>query len=109
MGKYSDITGCAFLPEELFSYQEGSVVSRTLIEQNGGTITVFAFDSGQALSEHTAPYEAFVHIIDGKAEITIDGQPNEVSRGSFLIMPANVPHSVRANERFKMILTMVRG
>ena len=109
MGKYSDIRGCAFLAEELVSYQEGSVVSRTLIEQNGVTITVFAFDSGQALREHTAPYEAFVHIIDGKAEITIDGQPNEVSRGSFLIMPANVPHSVRANERFKMILTMVRG
>jgi len=109
MEKYSDIRGCQFLPEELVSYQEGSVVSRTLIEQNGGTITLFAFDSGQALSEHMAPYEAFVQIIDGEAEIIIDGQPNAVSRGSFLIMPANVPHSVRANERFKMILTMVRG
>lgn len=102
IGKVLDLNGLA-------SYQDGSVVSRTLLDRKIGTITLFAFDSGQGLSEHTAPYDAFVQVFDGAAEITIDGIVHKVSSGEILIMPANVPHSLKAVERFKMMLVMIRA
>jgi len=94
---------------ELTSYQDGSVVSRTLLDRKIGTITLFSFDAGQGLSEHTAPYDAFVQVFDGTAEITIDGVVHTVSAGEVLIMPANLPHSLKAVERFKMMLVMIRA
>jgi quercetin dioxygenase-like cupin family protein len=95
--------------KELVAYQNGSVVSRTLIDRKIGTITLFAFDEGQGLSEHTAPYDAFVQVVDGTAEVTIDGTPQLVNAGKFIIMPANIPHSLKAVERFKMMLVMIRA
>jgi len=92
----------------LADYQEGSIVSRTIIDKRTGTVTLFAFDTGQGLSEHTAPFDALVYIIDGEAEITIAGRPVKVSEGEMLIMPAHQPHSLKAVKRFKMLLTMVR-
>lgn len=94
--------------KDLVSYQTGSVVSRTLIDKSVGTVTVFAFDHGQGLSEHTAPFDAFVQIIDGTADITIDGYLHTVKEGEMIIMPANRPHSLKANPQFKMLLTMIR-
>lgn len=94
---------------EMVAYQEGAVVSRTLIKKTAGTVTLFAFDEGQALSEHTTPYDALVQIVDGRAEVTIAGTPHALSTGDMLIMPGNVPHGVRAPERFKMVLTMIRS
>jgi len=93
----------------LVDYQPGSVVSRTVIDKNIGTVTVFAFDEGQGLSEHTAPYDALVYVIDGKAEVTIAGRPFQVGQGQLIIMPADQPHALRAAERFKMMLVMIRG
>jgi quercetin dioxygenase-like cupin family protein len=93
----------------LVSYQSGSVVSRTLIDRKIGTITLFTFDAGQGLSEHTAPYDAFVQIFDGVAEVTIDGKAQVVASGEFIIMPANIPHSLKAVEKFKMMLVMIRA
>ncbi len=90
-------------------YQEGSVVSRTIIDRKTGTITFFAFDKGQGLSEHTAPFDALVYILDGEAEITIAGTPFLAREGEMVIMPANHPHALRAVERFKMILVMIRS
>ena len=94
--------------KDLVSYQTGSVVSRTLIDKSVGTVTVFAFDHGQGLSEHTAPFDAFVQIIEGTADITIDGSLHTVKEGDMIIMPANRPHSLKANPQFKMLLTMIR-
>ncbi len=94
---------------ELLSYQEDSVVSRTLIDAKAGTVTLFAFDRGQGLSEHTAPYDAMVFVLDGEARITIAGEPSDLTSGDMIIMPANEPHSVHGTERFKMLLIMVRG
>ncbi len=99
-------------PESLFnlvSYKEGSVVSRALIKEEAGTVTLFAFDQGQGLSEHTAPFDAFVQILEGTAEITIAGKKHRISGGQFITMPANQPHSLKAVERFKMVLIMVRN
>jgi quercetin dioxygenase-like cupin family protein len=94
---------------DLIAYQEGSVVSRTLIKKDTGTVTVFAFDKDQGLSEHTAPFDAMVSILDGKAEIKISGVPILVGEGEMLIMPANEPHALKAVEPFKMMLTMIRS
>ena len=94
---------------DLVSYQDGSVVSRTLIKKKTGTVTLFAFDQGEALSEHTAPFDAMVYILDGKAEIIISGNSNILEKGNMIIMPANEPHALKAVERFKMVLTMVRS
>ena len=94
--------------KDLVSYQTGSVVSRTLIDKSVGTVTVFAFDHGQGLSEHTAPFDAFVQIIEGTADITIEGYLHTVKEGEMIIMPANRPHSLKANPQFKMLLTMIR-
>lgn len=89
-------------------YQEGAVVSRTLLQDETGTLTVFSFDEGQALSEHTVPFNAFIHVLDGEAEITIGGQPVVVGTGEIVLMPGGVPHKVRAVKRFKMLLIMFK-
>ncbi len=94
---------------EMAAYQEGSIVSRQITKAEAGNVTLFAFDSGQELSEHTAPFDALVHILDGQAEIRIAGQPFVLSAGEAIIMPANQPHAVRASGRFKMLLTMIRS
>jgi quercetin dioxygenase-like cupin family protein len=94
---------------DLLDYQERAVVSRTLIEKETGTVTLFAFDRGQGLSEHTAPFDAMVCILDGKAEITISGNPNILEQGDMIIMPANEPHALKAVEKFKMMLIMIRS
>ncbi|MHC4325511.1 MAG: cupin domain-containing protein [Planctomycetota bacterium] len=94
---------------ELIEYANDSIVSKTLLDKSAGTITLFAFDQGQKLSEHTAPYDAVVQVLDGKARITIAGKQQEVSQGRIIIMPANIPHAVNAGERFKMLLTMIRA
>lgn len=90
-------------------YSTDSVVSKTLTDKKTGTITLFAFDEGQGLSEHTAPFDAVVQILDGKAEITIDGNPVRVPAGKMIIMPADIPHSLKAIKKFKMLLTMIRS
>ncbi len=94
---------------DLVNYQDRSIVSRTLIEKETGTVTLFAFSKGQALSEHTAPFDALVYILDGKAEITISGNPGILESGQMIIMPANKPHALKATENFKMLLTMIRS
>jgi quercetin dioxygenase-like cupin family protein len=93
----------------LLAYQEGAVVSRTLIDKKVGTISVFAFAEGEGLSEHTAPFDAFVQITDGTAEINIAGVVHIVEAGQIIIMPANQPHSLRALKQFKMLLVMIRA
>jgi quercetin dioxygenase-like cupin family protein len=95
--------------EALVDYADGSVVSRTLIQRPVGTVTLFSFDAGQGLSEHTAPFDALVQILDGKAEITIGGNLVPAEAGQAVLMPAGVPHSLHAAERFKMLLVMIRG
>ena len=95
--------------EELVSYQQGSIVSRTLVDKKTGTVTLFAFDKGQGLSEHTAPFDALVQILDGQAEITISGKPYQVKKGEIIIMPAGKPHALKAIEKFKMALVMIRS
>ena len=102
IGRALDLTG-------LVGYQEGAVVSRTLIDKQVGTLTLFAFAAGQGLSEHTAPYDAFVQVLDGVAEISIAGSGHRLESGQAIIMPANVPHAVRAEEQFKMLLVMIRA
>ena len=94
---------------DLVDYQEQSVVSKTLLEKETGTVTVFAFGEGQGLSEHTAPFDAMVCILDGKAEISISGNPNILEQGDMIIMPANEPHALKAVERFKMMLIMIKS
>ena len=93
---------------ELASYQEGSVVSRQITKEEAGNITLFAFDEAQELSEHTAPFDALVHVLDGEAEVRISGTPYNLKAGDAIIMPANEPHALRALTRFKMLLTMIR-
>ena len=90
------------------SYADGSVVSKTLLDKKAGTLSLFSFDTGQGLSEHTAPYDATVQILDGEAEITIDGKAITAKAGELIIMPANVPHSLQAKKQFKMLLIMIR-
>ena len=94
---------------DLVSYQEGTVVSRIILKRETGNVTLFAFDAGQELSEHTTPYDALAHVVDGEAAITIAGRPYRVCAGDMLIMPAHQPHSVKAVSRFKMLLTMIRS
>ncbi len=94
---------------DLADYQEGSVVSRTLVKQEKGTVTLFAFDQGQGLSEHTAPFDALVQVLEGEAEVTIAGQPHRLQAGELIIMPADKPHALKAPRRFKMLLTMIRA
>ena len=94
---------------ELVAYHKGSVVSRTLIDKKAGTVTLFSFDEGQGLSEHTAPFDALACILDGEAEISISGEPLHLREGETTIMPANRPHALKAIKRFKMLLVMVRS
>lgn len=103
-----DLIGINLEVANLSAYQIGSVVSRTIINKKTGTVTFFAFDAGQGLSEHTAPYDAMVQIIDGEAEITIAGELHQMKAGEMIIMPANKPHALKATKQFKMLLTMVR-
>ena len=98
-----------FRAEDLIEYQEGAVVSKEIIRKSTGTVTIFAFEKGEELSEHNAPFDAIVQIIDGKAEISISGNKNILEKGDIIIMPANEPHALRALERFKMILMMIRS
>jgi len=93
---------------DLIEYQEAAVVSRTLVDKKAGTVTLFAFDRNQGLSEHTAPYDALVQIVEGEAEVTISGKAHLVKEGEVIIIPANEPHSLKAVNRFKIVLTMVR-
>ena len=93
---------------DLVAYQAGAVVSREIVKKKTGSVTAFAFDQGQGLSEHTAPFDALVHVVDGTVEITIGGEPHTVRSGEMMLMPANVPHALHAIERFKMLLTMIR-
>jgi quercetin dioxygenase-like cupin family protein len=93
----------------LIDYADDSIVSKTIIDKPVGTITLFAFDKGQKLSEHTAPYDAVVQIIDGSADITIGGKLTTVCAGQIIVMPANIPHAVVAKEKFKMMLIMIRA
>ncbi len=101
LGKSQDLAS-------LVDYASDSVVSKTILDKPAGTITLFAFDKGQKLSEHTAPYDAVVQVVDGVGQITIAGESANVLAGSLIIMPANVPHAVDAVEKFKMLLTMIR-
>ena len=103
------LIGRALTLGDLVQYQPGAVVSRTLIDKKIGTLTLFAFDDGQGLSEHTAPFDACVQIVDGAADITIAGEVQRVSAGQMIIMPANVPHALRAAGKFKMLLVMIRA
>ncbi len=98
----------AFNLANLVAYQEGSVVSRQLVKRDKGNVTLFAFDAGQGLTEHTSPFDALVQILDGEAEIAISGKPYRVRAGEIILMPAGEPHGLRAPTRFKMLLTMIR-
>jgi quercetin dioxygenase-like cupin family protein len=94
---------------ELIDYQADAVVSREVRKAKTGTVTLFAFDEGQGLSEHTAPFDALIHVLDGEAEITISGKTHRVHAGEIIIMPANKPHALKAVRRFKMMLVMIRS
>ena len=95
--------------KKALKYQSGSIVSKEIIRNSKGTVTLFAFDKGQGLSEHTAPFDALVHVMDGTADMTIAGKKFKVSAGQMILMPANKPHSLKASKRFKMMLVMIKG
>lgn len=101
--------GKAFNLLELVEYGTGAIVSRTITENDAGTMTLFAFDEGQKLSEHSTPFDAAVHVLDGEVELTIGGSPVRAREGDLVIMPADMPHSVTAVRQFKMLLTMLRA
>ena len=106
----SEIAGAQALPLlGLANYQDGSVVSRVVLKREKGNVTIFAFDEGQGLSEHTSPFDALVQAIEGEAEITVSGQPIALRAGEVVLLPAEQPHAVKAITRFKMLLTMVRS
>jgi quercetin dioxygenase-like cupin family protein len=94
---------------EFVSYQDGAVVSREIVRQPAGSVTLFAFDEGQGLSEHTAPFDALVQVVEGEVEIMISGKPHHVAGGELILMPAHQPHALKAFTRFKMMLTMIRS
>ena len=98
-----------FLPAESITYADGSVVSKTIIKKSTGNITLFAFDKNEGLAEHSSPHEALVQLLDGKAEITIGGTVYHLQTGQCIILPANIPHSLKAIEKFKMMLTMIKS
>lgn len=102
-------TSKTFLPVESVEYAGGSVVSKTIVKKPSGNITLFAFDKGEGLAEHSSPYEALVQLLDGKAEIIIGGTSYNLETGQSIILPANITHSLKANEQFKMMLTMIKG
>lgn len=102
-------TGTVFNLSQQIEYSEGGIISKQILKNQAGNVTLFSFDKAQGLSEHAAPFDALVQIIDGKAEITIGGIPHLLETGQIIIMPANIPHAVLATERFKMVLTMIKG
>jgi quercetin dioxygenase-like cupin family protein len=108
MKKNGDIKGVSIGLAASIDYAANSVVSKTLLDKETGTLTLFSFDAGQGLSEHTSPYDATVLIVEGEAKLTIGGKPVKVQEGHMAIMPAKVPHAVRAEKRFKMLLIMIR-
>jgi quercetin dioxygenase-like cupin family protein len=93
----------------MIDYQNGSIVSREIMDKKAGTVTLFAFDKGQGLSEHTAPFDAMLHVLDGEAEVTIAGKSFHLLAGEMVIIPASIPHSLKSEKRFKTILTMIRS
>lgn len=95
-------------PSDLLNYQQGAVVSKVLLKKKSGNITLFAFSKGEGLSEHTAPFDAFVHVIDGEAEVTVSGKPHMLNAGEAIIMPANEPHALKAVSDFRMLLVMLK-
>jgi len=103
-----DIRGKAMQLDPMIDYQPGAVVSRTIIKKDTGTVTLFAFDEGEGLSEHTAPFDALVYIVDGEAEINIAGAAHNVKTGEMIVMPADKPHSLKAVKKFKMLLVMIK-
>jgi len=98
-----------FIPAESIEYAGQSVVSKTIVKKPTGNITLFAFDKGEGLSEHSSPHDALVQLLDGKAEIIIGGQPHNLQTGQCIILPASIPHALKATERFKMMLTMIKS
>ncbi len=110
-GKHSTdkLLAQALKAADLVDYQEGSVVSRTIMDKGTGTVTLFAFGEGQGLSEHTAPFDALVYVLDGEAEVTISGKTIRLSKDEMVIMPANEPHALKAIRKFKMMLVMIRS
>ena len=107
--KVDDLSAQPVELKDLVEYQTGTVVSREIISKPTGTVTLFAFDQGQGLSEHTAPFDALVYIIDGQAEITISGMNHDLAAGAMIIMPAHEPHALKAHTRFKMLLVMIKS
>lgn len=107
--KSERLSGKALKPATLVEYQAGSIVSREIISRKTGTVTLFAFDEGQGLSEHTAPFDALVIVVDGEAEIAISGRSHRLSAGEMIIMPAHEPHALKARKKFKMVLVMIRS
>ena len=107
--KSIELKGKAARLKEMVEYQKGSVVSRTVIDKNSGTVTLFAFDEGEGLSEHTAPYDAMVIDLEGNVEVRISGASNRLEEGDVIIMPANKPHALKALTRFKMMLVMIKA
>lgn len=101
--------GEVFKAAELLQYQEQGIVSRILVRAEKGSVTLMAFDKGQELSEHSAPFDALVHLLEGEAQVIIGGKENRLQGGDVVVMPANIPHAVKAPERFKMLLTMIRA
>ncbi len=108
-GENKELIGRVLKFIDLVDYQEGAVVSRTIVDKKTGTVTLFAFDEGQGLSEHTAPFDALVYLLDGEAEIVISGKAFRVKAGEMIIMPANEPHALKAVKKFKMVLVMIRS
>ncbi|MFW5956641.1 MAG: cupin domain-containing protein [Halorhabdus sp.] len=104
----TDLAGSVFELEDLLDYQDGAIVSRTLVDRDAATVTMFACDASQTISEHTAPHEALLEVLDGTARVTIDGTDAELDAGESIVFPAETPHAVAAPERFKMLLTMIR-
>jgi len=106
--RLADLAGSTLELDDLIDYQDGAIVSRTLVDREAATLTVFACDEGQTISEHTAPHEALLQVLDGTAKVTIDGTDYELQAGESIVFPADTPHAVAAVDRFKMLLTMVR-
>ena len=109
MSKKGFETAKTFGFSDSVEYSEGAIVSKMVLKKETGNISLFAFDKGEGLSEHTAPFDAVVFIVDGKAEIIIDGNSNILSSGETIVMPANIPHALKAVEQFKMVLTMIKS
>ncbi len=103
------VPAAAFHAATLVDYQSGSIVSREILKKGTGKVTMFAFDADEGLSEHTSPFDALAHVLEGEAEITIAGKANQVREGELILMPANQPHALKALKRFKMMLTMIRS